>query len=541
MKKAIAIALMLCLVIGMIAGCAPKSKAGGTLIVGENSLKGIFNPIFYDDVYDGYVVDLIFEGLITNDAAGTPIPAIAEKWEVSEDKLTYTFTIKKGAKFSNGKPVTAADVKFTYECIGHKEYDGPRGYFVADIVGVDEYKEGTATEISGIKVINDRTVSFTIKEPNVSKIWDLGSGILSKDYYAYNTYADLKTKNNSPMGAGSFTFVEYLPDQYISLKRNDSYHLGKAKLEGVIIKIVPEETKISAVNAGDIHMAQPTANAENYNKILNSPNASVQRYVGNGYNYIGLNLVNPKLSDKRVRQALAYGLNRSQFIQNEYSGLAEVCHTPISPVSWAFPGTDDLNKYEFNPDKAKQLLDEAGWTVGADGYRYKDGTKLTLTWTAYTEVAWPQNLIALATDNWKQIGVELKGELFDFNTVATKVFDEHNFEMWNMGWSLSIDPDPSGIFGEDQKEKGGFNAGQFTHARAYEIFDLAKKEYDQAKRAALLKEWAKIANEELPYIFMAIREELWAINNSVSGVELGPYFNWVKNIMTIEVKAEEKK
>jgi peptide/nickel transport system substrate-binding protein len=535
MIKKLSFVLVLALVVGLIAGCTPAQKSGGTLIVGESSLKGVFNPIFYNDVYDGYVVDLIFDGLVKNDASGQVIPNIAKEWVVSEDKLTYTFTLKDGVKFSDGTPVTAEDVEFTYECVANANYDGSRGYWVSDFVGVDEFKAGTATKISGIEVVDAKTIKFTVKTPNVAKIWDFAVGILSKEYYAFSEYSELKAKNTTPMGAGPFKFKEYLPDQYCELERNDGYHAGKAKLDGVIIKIVPEETKIAAVDAGDIHLAQVTANKDNYDAIVAAANADVQRYVGNGYNYIGLNLVNPKLSDKRVRQALAYGLNRAQFIENEYKGLAVVCQGPVSPVSWAYPGNDELNLYEFNPDKAKELLDDAGWVVGSDGYRYKDGTKLTLTWTAYTEVAWPQNLIALATDNWKQIGVELKSELLDFNSVATKVFDEQNFEMWNMGWSLSIDPDPTGIFGEDQKVKGGFNAGQFTNARAYEIFELQKKEYDQDARKALLKEWAVIANEELPYIFMAIREEIWAVNKKVGDLELGPYYNWVANIMDISL------
>jgi len=535
MLKKLSLFLVVMMLLSMIAGCGPTQQVGGTLIVGESSLKGIFNPIFYNDVYDGYVVDLIFAGLVTNDPAGNVIPNVAEDWEVSEDRLTYTFTIKEGVKFSDGTPLTAEDVQFTYECVAHPEYDGSRGYWVSDIVGVDEFKAGTADEISGIVVTDERTISFTVKAANVAKIWDFGAGILSKDYYAFEDYSELKALNSEPMGAGPFKFVEYLPDQYCELERNDDYFKGQAKLEGVIIKIVPDETKIAAVDAGDIHLAQATANFDNFTAIEEAENAVVQRYVGNGYNYIGFYLPNPKLSDKRVRQALAYGLDRAQFIENEYKGLATICHAPISPQSFAFPDESELNLYEFNPERAKELLDEAGWLVGADDYRYKDGVKLSLKWTAYTEVAWPQNLIALSTDNWRAIGVELTSELLDFNSVATKVYDEHDFELYNMGWSLAIDPDPTGIFGEDQKALGGFNSVQFTNERAYEIFALQRQEYDQEKRAELLQEWAVIANEELPYIFMAIRDELWAVNKAVSGLELGPYYNWVANIMEISV------
>lgn len=535
MSKKIALMLAVMMVLSLAAGCGPAQQVGGTLIVGESSLNGVFNPIFYNDVYDGYVVDLIFSGLVTNDPEGTPVPDVAEDWEVSEDNLTYTFMLREDATFSDGTPLTAEDVRFTYECVAHPEYDGARTYWVDDIVGVDEFRDGTEDHISGIVVEDDYTISFTIKEPNVAKIYDFAPGILSEDYYAFDDYSELKALNSEPMGSGPFVFVEYVPDQYCELVRNDDYYDGLANIESVIIKIVPDETKIAAVDAGDIHLAQVTASADNYNAINDAESADVQRFVGNNYNYIGMNLTIPQLEDKTVRQALAYGLNRQEFIENQYEGLAEVCHGPISPVSWAFPGTEELNLYEYDPDRANELLDEAGWEMEDDGYRYKDGEKLSITWTAYTEVDWPQNLIALATDNWREIGVELNSELLDFNSVATKVFDEQDFEMWNMGWSLAIDPDPTGIFGEDQKAPGGFNAGQFTHERAYEIFELQRQEYDQEARAELLKEWAVIANEELPYIFMAIPEQLWAVRTNIEGLELGPYYNWVYNIMDISV------
>src|SRR5690554_1154377 len=122
MKKTLALIVAIVLVVGLLAGCQPQ--AGGTLIMGESSLNGVFNPVLYSDVYDGYVVDLVFEGLITNDENGVVVPALAEEWTVSDDYLTYTFTLVEGAKFSNGNPVTAEDVKFTYETVAHPEYDG---------------------------------------------------------------------------------------------------------------------------------------------------------------------------------------------------------------------------------------------------------------------------------------------------------------------------------------------------------------------------------------------------------------------------------
>ena len=341
---------------------------------------------------------------------------------------------------------------------------------------------------------------------------------------------------NNPVGSGILKFEEFKVGEYVRLSRFDNYHGQKTKLDGVVIKLQPTETATAAFAAGDIDLVNPPANLENYDIMTSTGIGNVQEFVGNGYNYVGFNLRNPKLSDKRVRQALAYGLNRELFIENQWEGFASVCNTPISPVSWAYPDPTTLNNYDYDVDKANALLDEAGWVDSdGDGIRDKDGVKLSLVWTAYNDVDWPLNLIALAKEEWKEIGVELEPELMEFNAVAEKVFDKQEFEMYNMGWSLSIDPDPTQIFGAESDVLGGYNAVGFHNDRAEEIFALGTQEYDQDKRAELYKEWAVIANEELPYLFNAYRNEIWGVNNRVKNMELGPYYDWTYTVKEIEL------
>jgi peptide/nickel transport system substrate-binding protein len=339
---------------------------------------------------------------------------------------------------------------------------------------------------------------------------------------------------NTPVGSGLMMFKEFKVGEYVELTSFDDYHDGRANVDGVIIKIQPTETATAALAAGEIDIVNPSANLENYEIMTASGLAEIQEFTGNGYNYLGLNHRSPKLSDVRVRQALVYGLNREAFIENQWEGFAEVCNAPISPVSWAYPDQSKLNNYDYDPAKANALLDEAGWIdTNGDGIRDKDGVELSLTWTAYNDVDWPLNLIAMATENWKEIGVELNAEMMEFNAVAEKVFDEQDFEMWNMGWSLSIDPDPTGIFDKASDMLGGYNAGGYYNERAEEIFEAGRLEYDQDKRTALYQEWAQIANEDLPYIFNAYRNEIWGVNNRVHDMKLGAYYDWAYNVQDI--------
>ncbi|MDR0396429.1 MAG: ABC transporter substrate-binding protein [Oscillospiraceae bacterium] len=255
----------------------------------------------------------------------------------------------------------------------------------------------------------------------------------------------------------------------------------------------------------------------------------------------------PKLGDKLVRQALLYALDRENFILAQYGSteLARVGLAPISPTSWAFPDLSDLNDYAFDLDKAAALLDEAGWTVGEDGYRYNaDGVKLELEWLVYEDSPWPVTLSSMAFDSWKQIGVSLLINRMDFNTVANTTQEpppgEKMFDIYTMGFSLDADPDPSGgLFDYDAFSAGGFNASGYYNEHAQDLIKAGKLEFDQAKRAAIYQEWAKLMNEEVPTSIVAYRSEIWGVNNRVSGLDLGTYAEWADIIRDVTLEGDQ--
>ena len=203
---------------------------------------------------------------------------------------------------------------------------------------------------------------------------------------------------------------------------------------------------------------------------------------------------------------------------------------PISPVSWAYPGNDALNAYDYDLDKAAKMLDDAGWKdTDGDGIRDKDGTPLHLNWLVYTDSTWPGTLSSMAYDSWSQIGVDLEITQMDFNTVSATVMDaepgQKDFDVYTMGMSLSIDPDPtSGLFDADACVAGGFNPTGFRDDRSQELIAEGLAEFDQEKRADIYKEWAIRQNELVPTAVIAYRSEIWGIANRVHGLDdLGSY------------------
>lgn len=513
-----------------------------TLIIGFTAPEGKFNPIYTSSIDDSYVVDLVFQGLMTNDIQGNPIGKVAKKWEISEDNKTYTFHLNKGIKFSNGEELTAKDVEFTFTAICDPKYDGARTDAVEKLVGYKEYHEGDAKTVEGIKVIDDYTISFTetdVKAPALSS--DFGYGIMCKSYYTFEkgNIDKLKDLFLKPMGCGPYIFKEYKAGQEASFEKNPNYWKGEPKISKVILKVTNAQTSIQALSAGEVDIDRIAAAPENIEMLKSAGFIELQLYPDNGYGYIGLNLKDDKLKDVKVRQALTYGLNRKGFIDARYKGYAEICNAPVSQVSWAY--TDDITKYEYNPEKANQLLEEAGWIKKEDGFRYKDGKKFEIHWMTYQGSKYVEMLIPIVQENWKAIGINVIPELMEFNTLCTKVYDEQKFEMFNMSWSLSIDPDPSGIFSAKQAELGGYNAGNWINAESEKLMTDALKTTDQKERKELYKQWLKLFTEEVPYVLLDQSKKMWAVSSRVKGISFSPYIDFtyqIANAELIEPKAK---
>ena len=523
MKKLTTTALSAVLALSLV-GCGGSgdsntgaASGGNVLRFGTSGIEGTFNPVVSDGVYDNYVVSLVFEGLISNDAEGQYIPSLAESWELSDDKLTYTFTLKDGITFSDGSNLTADDVAFTYNTIKEADYAGPRS--------------AVGAAIDTVTVVDDKTIAFKMVKASPANIANFTYGIMSKEYYAHSSFEELTQKNPTPMGTGKFVLADggYAPKQYVKLTKNENYWDAEnaPKIDGVTLSEVSEDTVLSALQAGEIDMCQPAAKAENVESIESMSNAHLVSYLGNGYTFMCFNTTRPTLAQTEVRQALMYALDRKSFLKAEYGSddLVSLGMAPISPVSWAYPGNDALNAYDYDLDKAAKMLDDAGWKdTDGDGIRDKDGTPLHLNWLVYTDSTWPGTLSSMAYDSWHKIGVDLEITQMDFNTVSSMTMDaepgEKDFDIYTMGFSLSADPDPTGgLYDADAYVAGGFNASGYRDDRSQELIAEGLAEFDQEKRAEIYKEWAIRQNELVPTAIIAYRSEIWGISDRVHGLD----------------------
>ncbi|MFR5265563.1 ABC transporter substrate-binding protein [Clostridium sp.] len=513
-----------------------------TIVIGMSAPKGEFLPIYSSTTYDAWVGDIVFSKLISNDKEGNAIPSLAEKFDISEDGKTYKFTLRKGVKFTNGEEVKAKDVAFTYTTLCDPSYDGPRSSYVEGLVGYEEYNKGDAKNVAGIKVVDDYNIEFTLKESDAPGIWNFVMGIMSESVYKFEkgNIQPLKEKMTKLklIGSGPYKFVHFKPGQEVKLVKNDNYFEGAPKIPNVVLKVTNGTTQIQELVTGNVDIehnaVQPKP--ENIEQLKAAGFLTEELYQANSYGYMGLNLESPKLKDKAVRQALAYGLNRKAFMDSYYQGYGEVANTHILPTSWAF-NKEVKDLYPYDPEKANKMLDEAGWKdTNNNGIRDKDGVELEISWLTYTGSKYVDTLTPIVIDSWKQIGVKVVPELMEFSSMADKVRNDRDFEMYNMAWSMDLDPDSVEIFAIEQDKKGGFNSNRWRNEKADKLLKDAKKALDKNERIKLYGEWQKEFAEDLPYIVLGYSKDMSVVSSRVKNFEPSTFIDWTYQIHKMELE-----
>lgn len=561
-KRFVTAILALSMVLVGLAGCTKPSGGdngkepvdsgkpveGGTLNLSMFSApKGVFNPIIYEDAYDGNVIDLVFEGLLRTNAQLEWECNLCEKMDISADNKTVTFQLKKDVKWHDGKPFTSADVAFTFRSMLHPDYTGVRTGDYSALVGVEKMlaerdqinqqlkdkkisdadaqkqkKDAWEAWLNGegktaINVIDEHTISFTVTEPYAPFLQNLAYSIIPAHIFKDADLSKLAEHENvkNPIGVGPFKFVEYKTDQYVKLERNPDYFRGKPYIETIIYKIVNQDVAIGQLKAGELDYIpiKPT----DVELVQGDSNIRIEERADFGYQYMGINHDHPILKDKAVRQAFMYGINRQAMVDSLLQGKGTVMNSHTPPALWAYDASS-LNAYPYDPKKAAELLAQAGWKEkNAEGYLTKDGKVFEFTLKYPSGNAVREASAPLIQANLKELGIKVNLQMFEFATLSTVVFDERNADAWLMGWTLSLDPDPGALFLPDNK--WGKVTG-WTNARNEELIKQGTKVLTVSERKPIYVEWGKILNDELPYIFLYTQNDIDAVrDNKLKGLK----------------------
>lgn len=514
-------------------------KRGGTLNLAMwNKPEGKFNPIIVSDTYGSNITGLMYDNLFRLDEKLQPQPALAEAWEWNADYTKVTFYMNKNAKFFDGTPVTAHDVVFTYKAIFHPKYVGPRNSGFDNIKGWEEYTKGikgetpenfasgfvTTEGIEGIYALDDYTVVFELKQVDapffINQI--LYAPVDSKRYAGLpvQDWGTPRDPNNVfTNGTGMYMMKQYVEGQYAILEANPNYYNGRPYIDQIIYRIIDSNVAVGEMTRGTLDYVE--FGATELGAYQEIDHATIHEYAGFVYQEMVFNTQREPFNDKRVRQAAAYAIDRQAIIDNLMGGHASSLYTPIHPLTWAF--TDEVEQYRYNPEKAKQLLDEAGWKVGSGGIREKDGKKLSV------ELIFPGvgNQVRIRTapvvQQWlNAVGFDVKISGLDWPTLLQKTFTDFDYDFFFIGFSLSIDPDPTGVWDKSAYVPDGFNASGWWTEHSEDLIKKGKSTLDLGERMEYYAQWQAHWADEIPAVMFYAPNTLVASNKRLMNFRPGP-------------------
>ncbi len=517
---------------------------GGTVtfgLVSDTVFEGTLNWNFYSGAPDAEILNWFDEGLLTWDENYVYTNDGAATYEVSEDGRTFTFTIGDNVNWHDGEPVTAEDWLFAHEVIGDPAYDGPRyNSDFTNIEGMEEYNSGAADTISGIEVVDEKTLSITYIESTPSlltgSIWTYP---LAKHIFGEMAVADISSSpevRENPIGFGPFKVDSIVPGESVTLSKNEDYWRGEPKLDGVTVKVIGTSTVVQELETGGVDLISDFP-VDQFPDNAEMSNVEYLGAIDRAYTYIGFkqgtwdaenNRVdyNPeaKMGDVELRQAMWHAVDNAAVGERFYNGLRWNATTLIPPSHPEFH--DDTNEGRtYDPEVANQLLDDAGYVdTDDDGFREDpEGNPLEISFISMTGGDTAEPLAQYYVQSWEAVGLNVNLEMVEFNSFYDRVGnggeDDPSVDVYQAAWGVGIDVDPSGLYSADTlynfaRWENEENERLLKEGRSEEAFDLAY-------RQDIYNEWQQLMVDEVPVFPTLYRAVLSPVNDRVLNYAIG--------------------
>lgn len=538
-----------CTTPGPSASAAPTAAASVTPEKGGRIIEGTFSdirtlqPIIVADTPSGRITDLIYDRLIQADPQNGEPKGRMATYTVATGGKSYTFTLNANANWSDGKPIIAEDWATGVKAVAMSKLTVRKSDF-ANITGFQDFADGKATTISGIQIdsANPKKWTVNLNAVQCDGIFQLSGYTIPAHVFGKYVAAgqadaiDKAPENDNPtVFSGPFKFKEWRKGDQVILTRNDTYWQGAPHADEYVYKVVADATVLAAqLKTGELNFGaiepKDLADMERVDSV------KVTKYQNLGYTYIGWRVNSPTataLSDKRVRQALAYGLNMDDVIKAVLFGEGQKQVAHHVPVQWAYPAPASLNAYAYDTAKAEDLIKQAGYTKGADGFYAKDGQKISFTIRTNAGNKTRETLAQVASEQYKKIGVDAKTQFEAFQGLVTQLQEGHqSIEAVIIGWALGNSVDPHTIWHSSNTpdpatKKTGFNFTFFKNAELDKAIEEGRSpangDCSVATRKAHYATVNKILNEEQPYNFGFANNTLAVTAKNLENFKPGPF------------------
>jgi peptide/nickel transport system substrate-binding protein len=478
--------------------CSRKPDPNTLVMVIESSPTNL-DPRVGQDAYSERIDSLIFDDLLSRGDNLDVAPELAERWEVP-DPLTYIFHLHHGVKFHDGRPLTSRDVKWTIDSM---------------LAGkIRTMKAAAYRFVDHLDAPDDFTVVFHMKEADAALLWNLSDGAIG--IVPYGSGDEI---SRHPMGSGPFKYVSAETDKEVALERNDDYWGEKAKLARVRFAVVPDATTEALElrkGSADV-IINASFPADTVLTLQRESSLAVESAPGTEVQYLGFNLRDPILKDVRVRQAIAYALDRRPMIEYLWRGQAQPARSILPPQSWAYNG--NVPTYNHDPEKARALLDAAGYPL-TNGVRFHITMK-----TSTTEST--RLMVAVMQQQLREVGIVLDIRSFESATFFADV-THGAFQMYGLRWiGGNEDPDIFSLcFSSSRFPPNGANRGYYSNPKVDALIDQARREVDPSVRKPIYAEVQRILAEDLPYIDLWYLDNVLVHNKRVVNLKLNPAGNY---------------
>jgi len=483
---------------------------GGTIISASIGDASVLLPPLASDSASFDIIGLVYDTVLKYDKDLNLIGELAESWEVKNDGKEIVFHFYKNIKWHDGKPFTADDVIFTYNVIVDPKT--PTAY------------SGQYKDIEKITKIDDYTVSVKYKisfAPALSS-W-AGFQVIPKHLLQGKdiTKSPLRFK---PIGTGPYKFVKWKTGDRILLKANKEYFAGSPYINNYLYRVIPDQATIFLeLKAGGIDESGLTplqfvrqTNTKSFKEKFNKFN-----YIGFNYTYLGYNLKKELFKDKRVRQAISYAINKEEIISSVLYKQGIVATGPYKPGTWYY--NPNVKKYEYNINKAKQLLKDSGWIEKKkDGILYKNNKPFEFTLMT-NQGNKQRNLAAeIIQQRLKEVGIKMNIRIIEWSSFINEFINKRKFDAIILGWGLDTDPDQYDIWSSTKTKPEEFNFISYNNKEVDKILDEARHTFNKEKRKLLYYKFQEILAEEQPYTFLYVPYSLVAVNKKIKGITPAP-------------------
>ena len=478
----------------------PVGAKPNSLIYASQFEPTILNGLAIEQVAR-WAQDIVFDGLVRANTKLELVPRLAASWDISDDGKTYTFKLQPNAKWHDGQPVTSDDVAFTYQAVQNP----PPGVALlarTDYAGIDR-----------IETPDPQTVRFVLKNVDASFLTKLQGGILPKHILEGKT--DWSEFNRRPVGTGAYKLEKWDSGQQLIFAANPDYWMGKPAVETVIWRVVKDANALfTQLQNGEVDgSGVPIQNIPTVKQ-----NAKLKVYDTLGAaTYIGFQFDNPLFKDVRVRQALAYGLDKGAVISQILKGQGRPATSLIQPSSWAY--NPNVMTYPFDPAKAKQLLAEAGWKPGSDGILAKDGKPFKFVILTNSELAERKDITVLARQQWRDLGVDVEPQYLDNATFINDRVLKANFDAILLAGTVNLDPDYLRRNHASASIQAGSNFLHWSDPQLDALLAQGIRTPRQADRKPIYDQAQQIIAEQAPAIYLYHPFATYAFRPDLQGVD----------------------